>query len=82
MQTQVTFFKGVDWSAVEGLSIDIFYPDIDHDTVAAWLAVLNMERASYDEQFHHGLIMPEAFEIPDTMVQQVPQTPHPRNPSP
>ena len=70
LRREGTYFKGVDWSAVSELSIDVFHPDIENEKIAAWLSVLSIERASYTEQFEHGEITPEAYEILETYMAQ------------
>ena len=42
-------------SQVLNLDLDVFYNDIDDEPKAAWLSVLNIERASYLRQFESGM---------------------------
>jgi len=65
LRKEETFYKHIDWNYVDrdGLNIDVFYSTIEKEEVpkAAWLSVLQIERASYIEAFHHGTLSPDGF---------------------
>ena len=66
LKAESSFFTGVDWANVQSLDLatDVYQAStIQKMELAAWLSVLGIERASYDEQFEQGMLSPQAYEM-------------------
>jgi len=68
LHTEATFFKDVDWSEVVGVDLGVFYHDIHDVPKAAWLSVLSIERASYERQYHEGLLTRDGFFVLESFM--------------